>query len=196
MESDDYHISHRRIFPEGITVILLMVMLFSACKNDIKQINRLTQMDTLPGDFAKGIVMRVSQNGKLTAMMTAPEMIREEHDSVSLSIFPQGFEMKFFDENESLESSIRADYGKDDRHQKVFEAKGNVIFRKKEQGQGLYTEHLIWNKKERKIYSFVPFKYVKDNSTIYGDTLIADEDMEYYIIKKSSADIYMQKNKL
>ncbi len=196
MESDEHHISHWRIFLKSIAGILLPVMLFSACKNDIKQINRLTRMDTLPGDFAKGIVMKISQNGKLTATLVAPEMIREENDTASISIFPRGFEMRFFDENENLESLISADYGKDDQHRKIFEAKGKVIFRKKTKGEGLYTEHLIWNKKEKKIYSFVPFKYVKGNDIIYGDTLIADENMEYYVIKKSSADIYMQKDKL
>ena len=171
-------------------------MLFVACRNDIKKINELTRLDTLPGEFGEGIEMRVSQKGKLTAFLTAPVMIREEHDSISLTLFPKGFEMQFFDENEQLKSSIQAKYGRDDQNVDIFEAKDSVIFKSKEKNQYLFTEHLIWNRKDKMIFSYVPFKYIKGNSTIYGDTLIADENMEFYTIKKSSADISIDRDKL
>jgi LPS export ABC transporter protein LptC len=196
VETDDHFRRFISKIAKSIIGISVLMMLFVACKNDIKKIDELTKLDTLPGEFAEGIIMKVSQKGKMTAYLTAPVMIREEHDSTSYTSFPKGFEMRFYDENEQLKSSIKAKYGKDDQNLDVFEAKDSVIFKSNEKKQYLYTNHLIWNRKEKMIFSYVPFKYIKENSTIYGDTLIADENMEFYTIKKSSADISIERNKL
>ena len=173
-----------------------LILAAGACKTDIRQINRITQMDTLPGEFAKGLVMKITENGKLTAKLTAPVMITENPDSIRKTVFPQGFEMYFYNENEEVNTLLKAGYGIDIPDSALFIAKENVVFESKEDNKRLLTEELIWNKKEAKIYSFVPFQYVKGEDIIYGDTLIADENMKYYTIKKSSAVISVQQEKL
>ncbi len=181
---------------QSIIGISLLIMLFFSCKNDIKQIDELIQLDTLPGEFVEGLSMTISEKGKITALLTAPIMIREEHDSIQQTSFPDGFEMKFYDKKEQIKNSFKAEYGFDNQAKDLFIAKRNVIFKSQEENRSLYTEHLIWDKKNKMIYSYVPFKYVTESSTIYGDTLIADENMEFYTIKKSSADITVEQGKL
>ena len=177
-------------------LLVIASLLSNACKNDIQQIDQFVRLDTLPGEFVEGLVMKISENGKITAKLTAPVMILEDLDSIHKTIFPQGFEMYFFDENEKVNTVLKAGYGIDHQDSSVFVAKKDVVFESMEEDKHLYTEHLIWNKKQGKIFSFVPFKYIKGKDIIYGDTLIADEDMKYYTIKKSSAVISVQKEKL
>jgi LPS export ABC transporter protein LptC len=75
----------------------------------------------------------------------------------------------------------------------LFSAWDNVIFRS-EKGYVLYTDTLVWNRKEAMIYSDTDVMMVKNGrDTLYGEGFISDDRLESYEIKKPRGNALIEK---
>ncbi len=170
-------------------MISFMMMLF-ACENDIKIINSLSQVDSMPVEFARDIEVYYSDSGKVQACLESPFMTRNE-DNESYIEFPDGFKIVFFDSVLNPKSEITANYGISFEKKKIMEAKNNVVVKNIEKGEQLETEHLVWDRNKKTIYSEVFVKITRDDEVIYGDGLISDQNFEYYKIKNASGEFHI-----
>ncbi len=167
-------------------MISFIIMLF-ACENDIKIINSLSQVDSMPIEFARDIEVYYSDSGKVQAYLESPYMTRYEDDESYIE-FPDGFKIIFFDSVLNPSSQITANYGISFEKKKIMEAKNNVVVKNIEKGEQLDTEHLVWDRNKKTIYSEVFVKITRDDEVIYGDGLISDQNFEYYKIKNASGE--------
>lgn len=162
----------------SIIIILIMVMFFS-CENDIKTINSLTGIDSLPLEIAYDVEIYFSDSGKLQAVLKAPIMERIMDEEEYLE-FSKGFHAIFYDSVANPESEITAKYGINWEKKKMMEAKHNVVVKNIKKQEQLNTEHLIWDRKKRTIYSEVFITLTKPDEVLYGDGFTSDENFDAY----------------
>lgn len=165
-------------------VVLLLCM---SCENDIKTINLLSQVDSLPEEFARDIEVIYSDSGKMQAHLSGPLMIRHEANETTLE-FPEGFQVIFYDSVMQPKSEITANYGIIYENKDIMKARNNVIVKNVEKQEQLNTEELIWDRKKGIIYSEVFIKITKPDEVLYGDGLQSDENFDSYVIKNPTGE--------
>jgi LPS export ABC transporter protein LptC len=175
-----------RFYFAGIFYVLIGIVTVS-CKNDLQTINSLSQIDSLPMEFARDIEVYYSDSGKIQALLKSPYMIRIEDDDAYFE-FPEGFEAIFYDSVMHPQSIITANYGISYENKKQMEARNNVVVRNIEKHEQLDTEHLIWDRRKGIIYSDVFVKITKPDEVIYGDGLKSDQNFKFYEIDNPTGE--------
>ena len=168
-------------------IFALFVMHMVSCKNDINTINELSQVDSLPMEFAKDIEVYYSDSGKIQALLKSPLMIRIEEEE-SYFEFPEGFEATFYDSLLQPQSIITANYGISYEQKKLMEARNDVVVRNIDKQEQLNTEHLVWDRKKGIIYSNVFVKITKPDEVIFGDGLTSDQNFDFYEIDNPTGE--------
>lgn len=161
-------------------MIFFMMMLFS-CENDIKTINSLSGVDSLPLEIAYDVEIYFSDSGKLQAVLKAPVMERVMDEEEYLE-FSEGFHATFYDSLANPDSEITAKYGISWEKKKMMEAKNNVVVKNLAKQERLDTEHLIWDRKKKRIFSDVFITLTKPDEVLYGDGFTSDENFDAYEI--------------
>jgi len=162
---------------------LSMVMLFS-CENPIAEVQEIAKEDTLPSVSAFNIEYVRTSVGEKQVVLNSPQMDRYTDKSNEYSEFPEGFEITFYDSLGNKSSYIRADYGIDYVNKKRLEARNNVLVKNLETQEQLNTENLVWDRKQKIIYSNSFVKITSPDKVIYGDSLWANEDFSKRRIHK------------
>ena len=94
------------------------------------------------------------------------------------TIFPEGFEIIFYDITGKQISSIKADYGINYEKRKIMKARNNVVVKNFETQKQLNTENLVWNQNKKMIYAHSYVKITAPDEVIYGDSMNASESFE------------------
>lgn len=160
-------------FLKSIVTIILVMMLFS-CENSIKEIQEITQQDSLPVVSANNIVYERTDSGYLQVVLRSPLMNRFEGNN-GYSEFPDGFEVTFYDTIGNAISFIRANYGINFEKKKLMRARNNVVVKNFDTEEQLNTENLVWDKKKKQIVANTFIKITTPDKVIYGDSLHAHE---------------------
>lgn len=147
----------------------------------MKTINELTQVDSLPMEYAKDIEVYYSDSGKIQALLKGPLMLRID-DEESYFEFPEGFEAIFYDSLLQPQSRITANYGINYEQKQLMEARNDVVVRNIKKQEQLTTEHLVWDRKKGIIFSNVFVTITKPDEVIYGDGLTSDQNFDFYEI--------------
>jgi LPS export ABC transporter protein LptC len=168
-----------------------------SCNNDLEEVNRLNPPDTTPAMYARNVSIAESEMGRIKYNLTAPLLQQyESPDKGSNTIFPEGFRVVFYDSinPEMIRTEITAEYGEDNEGKRIMEAKSNVIVTDHVKSQKLNTEHLIWDKNTRKVYSDKFVTITTPNKIIYGEGMESDEKFERWTIKKPRGEMYITDN--
>ncbi len=137
--------------------ILALILVSVSCEADLDQIKALSYKEELPNIIIENFNAKYSVNGNLQVKLNAPKAFRYTTEKKNYSQFPKGIELKFFDRNMNMHSSLNADYAIYYETKNFAKAKGNVILTNLK-GSVLTTEELLIDEKEEKIYSLVPVK--------------------------------------
>lgn len=140
--------------------------------NDISRFERQTP----PDQEVKQAHIRRSERGRLQVELDAP-LIRQYKEPAARTIYPQGVELRFYDENRNIKSSIRADkaVSYDDRN--IMKATDSVVVIDYASGDTIYLDDIIWRDDEDVIFSNHPVRAVNGNRVTYGDGFVSDEQM-------------------
>jgi len=175
-----------------ISITVSGVMLFS-CKNSIEKVREFIPEDTITSMAAFNVNLLRSDSGRVVVELKAP-VVNQYDDREQTIEFPQGFEAHFLNSRQQTVSLITADYGIS-QDNKTMEARGNVIVDNRENNETMYTEKMLWDQKKKEIYVRTAVKIVAPDKTIYGDSLVANEDFSrhtIYNIHNSRIDIEEQ----
>ncbi|MBK6344901.1 MAG: LPS export ABC transporter periplasmic protein LptC [Bacteroidales bacterium] len=178
-------------------VVMLSVAALLSCNNDLSEVNRLNQADTTPTMFARDVSIAESEFGRIKYNLTSPYLKRYEMPGKgSSTIFPSGFRVVFFDslQPDKIRTEITAEYGLDDESNRRMEAKTNVIVVNHLKGEKLTTEHLVWDKIKRKVYSDKFVTITTIDKIIYGEGMESDEKFERWSIKKPRGEMYINES--
>ena len=157
---------------------LLILLFFSSCENDPKEIENWTKRTELREE-AKTIESYLSQSGVMKAKLTAPLMYRYQRDTV-FTEFPNTLNVEFYDDSVRVESWLTAKYGiYYDNLNKVFLRDSVVVINK--EGDTLRTPELWWDQNMQKFYTDKPSRIDGKDKHIYcRDGIDAPQDMKVF----------------
>lgn len=165
---------------------LLVVLGFTACSNEVEEINQLLAED-LQTNVERGKNIRIfySDSASVKVIVNAPVLERYNAYNDSKDVFPKGILIEFLNEQKVVDSWLKADNAVREARTSKVTAKGNVIFYNAK-NEKLETPELIWDEKERIVYTekIVRITQAEKGDTTYGFGFRANQDFSRIEIKK------------
>ena len=158
------------------TASAVAIVLYS-CKGKLKEAE-LLDIKEAPVQTVDDMFIVQTQNGKIQMRAEAPLMERYERDTLSFELFPDGFFVYGYDENEKLETQIVADNA---RHLKYkdgresWEAFGNVVIKNLIKQEVMETDTLYWDQKNEKIYTHCYVRLYSPDGFMQGYGMQSDQ---------------------
>lgn len=154
----------------------LCCLAFCSCVNDMEKVNFFSRKD-LPTQQVKEADIVRSARGDLQISMQAP-IIEIYNKPENKTVYPQGVQIYFYNENHTKKAFLRADYAISYDDKDMMEAKKNVVIIDYGTGDTSYLDDLYWNSSEKRIYSNNPVKSINGPRVTYGDGFESDESFE------------------
>lgn len=164
-----------------------MALVFMSCVNEKSEVEKVTQDENYPVESTYDSEIYYSEDAKMKVKAFAPEMHRYIGE-VNYNEMPKGVEVDFYDSTDQAGSKLTANYAIDRQSEFIMEAKYDVVVINAE-GEQLNTEHLIWDRKARKIYSDVFVKITTEDEIIMGEGFESNETFTKYKILKPRGTI-------
>jgi LPS export ABC transporter protein LptC len=181
-----------KILP-GLMVVILVFMIYS-CSNDIKKVNALTSLDSIPDICIDKIIVKQSESGTITLELTAPQL-RSFIGREPYTEFPKGIRIVFFDSLMRPKSELTAKYGISWDNKRIMEAKGDVVVKNFAKQAQLNTEHLTWNENNKKMISDQFVKITTPDKIVTGSGMESDEVFDNWVVRNVAGIFYVNENK-
>lgn len=172
--------------------LLLALLGFSSCENDIATVNSITAANEtqLPLESGKNVEVLYSDSAIVRAKLSAPQLDRYMGKKNYMEM-PKGMLVIFYDEQRKEQNRLKADYGigyDNGNGMDRMEAKRHVVVIN-EKGDKLETEHLVWNAATKQIYTEQFVKITTKEEIIWGTGLKANQDFSEYEITHPQGEI-------
>lgn len=167
---------------KAFLVILAVVLTVAGfgCKRETKNPDE-EERYTGPTIENHDVTTLYSDSAKLLIKLQAP--VQQEFENGD-GVFPDGFYVEFYDEDGTLESTLRGNYGKQDPRKSLYYARGNVVVDNLKKQEKLETEELYWDRNKAQIYTDKFVKITTPEEILTGKGLTAKQDMSRYSIKQ------------
>lgn len=180
------------MFKKAGIAILFCAVVFVSCTNDLKDVMKLPQNTLSPSRIGDSITLLYTDSARLTVMLKANRMLEfVKNVSEPMTVLPKGVFVTFFDENEKISATLKANYGVRYDMSKKMEAKYAVEVVNKN-GEKLETEKLIWNENTKMIYTDAFVKITRGNEVIMGNGMESNQDFTKYEIKNVTGIIHLR----
>jgi LPS export ABC transporter protein LptC len=175
--------------------IFVFFLLFTSCKNDLKQAAKLIDPSTLNSERADEVTIIYSKNGHTSAKLFTPKFNHIQNVAPTYVEMNKGLRVQFYDDSMHVQSTLTAKYGK------YFEKEGNVLVRDSvviynAKNEQLDTQELIWNEKLQQFYTEKFVKISTPTQIIYGDGLISNQSFSEYKITNVKGIIGVKKGSI
>lgn len=157
-------------------------ILLIACGAD--DIDNDPSADTILSEYSENATIIKSKNGRRSLVFTAPLVEGYTLGAVPYREFREGVHVETFnnDSLSTLDVVLDADYAIFYENRQLWEARGNVVVQKMNEGRTtLYTQQLFWNIDTKRVYSNVDSKLVENGGrdVAYGDGFESDDRLEF-----------------
>ena len=160
-----------------IATAAAVALVVYSCKGKLAEADSLILEET-PVQVVDNMFIVHSENGKIQLRMEADLMERYDKDTVSYELFPEGFAVYGYTNDELLETEIVSDNArhlkyKDGREK--WEAFGNVVVRNLIKQEVMETDTLYWDQKNEKIFTDCYVRMFSDKGFMQGFGMRSDE---------------------
>lgn len=175
---------------KGTLCILLLGVLFIACKDDKFNQNELMRYNgKIPDESATNLDLNLSEAGKLSFEIHTPLLNKYGGDNPYMDC-PEGIEIISYDNDGTPEARLTADYAINEERNMRMEARRNVVITNLKQGDTLKTKKIIWDKRNKRIYSNVRVIQIRADGTVnIGDGFDADERFAKYTVRNPRGQV-------
>ena len=168
------------------TILLLTVAgSFLSCGDDKDKLVDLDAKEEIISAEIHNLNVIYTEYGKTKTLLKAPLLQRYLFSDEPYSVFPKGFFVQLFDEEEQLESQITADYALyKEKPVELWKAVGNVVIINFQKDQTLTADTLYWNRLTKSIYTDSPVRIKTADGLINGRSgMTSDEKFSEYEIR-------------
>ncbi|MBO3115724.1 LPS export ABC transporter periplasmic protein LptC [Winogradskyella sp. DF17] len=173
-----------------IVTVLAVTMLFS-CQNDFSDVQKVGVLQNQPIGEAEDINLKYTEFAedtvRLLANLISPKMFDYSNRNFGFSEFPDGVELKIYDENNN-QTVITANYAIYYTDTDLIDLRGNVIIATHEKDT-LFTEQMFYNEKLEWVFTNEPFTFKRTTGPIYGNGIDADRSLEKYEILEMQGSV-------
>ncbi len=179
-----------------LLIVVCTLLVLSNCTNDLQDVMRLPKSDLSPSQIGDSVTMLYTDSAQLKIVLKANRMLLfNKNVSEPFTVLPKGVFVTFFDENEKISATLKADYAVryDVTHR--MEAKYGVQVVNKN-GEKLETEKLIWDENSQRIYTDAAVKITTDKEVIMGRGMESNQDFSKYELKQVTGTIQLKNDEL
>ena len=164
-------------------VLLSGCFFLFSCENDEGEINSLYSKK-LGVEEGINIKLTFTTGGKTKAILTSPLMLRVQ-DTVTYIEFPKTLEVKFYNEESNVESTLTALYARYKESQNIVFLKDSVKI-VNDKGEKLFTDELYWDRSRTgsEFYTDKPVRIRTLTHIIDGVGMEASQDFKQRVIRK------------
>ncbi len=170
-----------------------MLFSFSACENEVKQVQKLSQDERIPMEIQKDFELTYSDSTYIRMSLEAPLAESYPQLEIPQREFRQGIKVRFLDAEGQESSRLRAEYALQLINKDLWEARGDVVVNNKK-GEQLNTEKLFWDSRKEIIYSDEFVKITTPTEIIMGEGFQADQNFTTYEINKVSGILNIEED--
>ena len=155
-----------------------------SCKGQLKEAENI-DINEAPVQTVDDMFIVQTKNGKIQMRAEAPVMERYERDTLSFELFPKGFFLFGYDDQEKLETQIVADNAKHLKYKdgrEIWEAFGNVVVKNLIKQEVMETDTLYWDQHEEKIYTHCYVRMYSPSGFMQGYGMESDQRARNSII--------------
>lgn len=171
---------------------LAVTALLSACTNDLKKIQEISQkVVNSPADTTRGVDIIYSDSAIVKAHVFAPLMLEYEANSVSRKVMPKGIKIIFYDNQRQEQGTITADTAYYLQTQQMIKLRKNVVLTSAK-GDVFQSDELDWDQFNKKITSTKPVDIAMANGNKgHGSSLVTNESLSPITIENQTGLIYV-----
>ena len=167
---------------------------WQSCTNDLKDVMALPKIQLRPSQVGDSVALLYTDSAQLKIMIKANRMLVFNKDvSEPFTVLPKGVWVTFFDDDEKVSATLKANYGVRYDFSRRMEARYAVEVVNRE-GTKLETEKLIWNELTQKIYTDAFVKITTANEIIMGKGMESNQDFSKYEIKEVTGQLQINNN--
>ena len=172
-------LSDKIIIASAITVLAI---LFGAChREEIRQETETHPREQIPVLVTDSVTTLISDSGVTRYRIEAPHWLMYDRTDPAYQEFPDGIYLEQFDEDLSVQASLKADYAHYNEVSQEWTLRGNVHALNRK-GEQFDTPELRWNQKAHRVYSDTSIHITREKSIIEGVGFESNEDMSKYTI--------------
>ena len=155
----------------------------------MKEVMILPKKELRPSQVGDSVTLLYSDSTQLKVVLKANRMlIFNKNVTEPYTLLPKGLFVTFFDDQEKVSATLKANYGIRYDIKKQMEAKYAVELINKD-GTKLETEKLIWNEVTQRIYTDAFVKITNRKEIIMGTGMESNQDFTKYEIKHVTGQI-------
>ena len=155
-----------------------------SCKGKLGEADSL-DLKEVPVQTVDNMFIVQTENGRIKMRSEAPVMERYERDTLSYELFPEGFFVYGYTEDEKLETEIVADKARHLRYKdgrEIWEAYGNVVVKNLMKQEVMETDTLYWDQEKEKIYTHCYVRMYSPEGFMQGYGMESDQRARNSII--------------
>ncbi|WP_230679959.1 LPS export ABC transporter periplasmic protein LptC [Pontibacter sp. 172403-2] len=170
------------------SLVAMLACLNFGCNEELKDPDKV---EIYKGPLVENhdIIMLFSDSARLQIKLKAP--VQQEFDNGD-GVFPKGLYVEFYGEPGQITSTLKANYGKNDKRKNLYIARGNVIVENLQKKEKLETEELYWDKNKGKIYTDKFVRITTAEEILTGEGLRANQDFTNWRILKPTGIINLK----
>jgi LPS export ABC transporter protein LptC len=179
-----------------IGFIAAIIFISGSCTNDLKDVMALPSNKKSPSQIGDSVTLLFTDSAQLKIVLKANRMlVFTKNVTEPFTILPKGVFVTFFDNEEKISSTLKANYGIRYDVSKKMEAKYAVEVVNKN-GEKLETEKLIWDEANKTIYTDAFVKITTADQVIMGKGLKSNQDFTKYQINEVTGTLKLKNNEL
>jgi LPS export ABC transporter protein LptC len=167
--------------------------LLSACTNDLKKIQEISQkVVNSPADTTRGVDIIYSDSAIVKAHLFAPLMLEYGTDTdTSKMVLPKGVKIIIYDNHQQEQGTIIADTAYYMQTKQLIKLRKNVVITSAK-GDVFQSDELDWDQFHKKITSTKPVDITKANGDKgHGTGLETNESLNPINIDNLTGNVYM-----
>ncbi|WP_397364678.1 LPS export ABC transporter periplasmic protein LptC [Olleya sp. R77988] len=158
------------------SVIAIAMTLFFTCKNNLKDVNKLSMSANDPVGVSDSINVKYTDSGRLSANLISPKMFDFSNRAFSFSEFPDGIILHLYDKS-NAQTTIISDYAIIYNNTDLIDLRGNVIAATPTK-DSLFAEQLYYDQSKEWLFTNQPATYRSKGYVTSGIGFDSDKDFK------------------
>ncbi|MEY2923774.1 MAG: hypothetical protein RLZZ337_314 [Bacteroidota bacterium] len=177
-----------------VKAVIVIAAFFVSCKpthtaDELRDLNQ--KKDSLSIEVATDVKIVYTDSAILRAKIFAPVMKRLPDKTNPYLEMPNGIKANFYNEYGDIQSSLSAQYAINYEKKDIIEIRDSVRVINKNDEE-IKTDELIWDKKQRIVYSEKPVRVrIRNEKIIMAEGFESEETFIRYKFKKVTGIVYL-----
>ncbi len=182
-------LSNWKIIKSTLSLFCFGVLFIACNKQEFSEDNLLSVNGKYPSESTSDVNLIYSDSAVMNFQVFAPILNKYDGDNPYIDC-PKGIKIISYGADNKPESILVADYAINEENTMRLEARKNVIITNLKQGDTIITDKIIWDKRNKRIYSDVKVQQIRSDGTVnIGDGFDADEKFTKYTVRNPRGEM-------